>query len=173
MKIVSSLKEAATGYDDISAMFLKMSAEYVCNPLAHICNLWFSEGLFPDSLKIANVIPLYKSDDPLCFNNYRPVSLLRILSKVFERLMYNRHMNSFEKFQILNENQFGFRKDCSTHTARLTIVDKLIQALENGEYVLGVFLDFSKAFDTVDLIGEAFPLWYTGYRLLLVPELFV
>ena len=150
MKIVSSLKETATCYDDISAMFLKMSAEYICNPLAHICNLSFSEGVFPDSVKIANVIPLYKSDDPMCFNNYWPVSLLSILSKVFERLVYNRLMNCLEKFQILYENQFGLRKDCSTHMALLTLVDKLIQALENGEYVVGVFLDFFKAFDTVD-----------------------
>ena len=60
-EIVLSLKETATGYDDIGAVFLKMSAEYIGNPLSHICNLSFLEGVFPDSLKIANVIPLYKA----------------------------------------------------------------------------------------------------------------
>ena len=77
-EIVLSLKETATGYDDIGAVFLKMSIEYIGNPLSHICNLSFIEGVFPDSLKIANVIPLYKAEDPMCFNNYRHVSLLCI-----------------------------------------------------------------------------------------------
>ena len=80
-EIVLPLKETDTGYDDIGAVFLKMSAQYIGNPLSHICNLSFVEGVFPDSLKIANVIPLYKTEDPLCFDNYRPVLLLCILLK--------------------------------------------------------------------------------------------
>ena len=64
--------------------------------------------------------------------------------------MYNRLIKFLEKFKILYEHQFGFRKGCSTHTALLALVHNLIQALDNGEYILGVFLDFSKAFDTVD-----------------------
>ena len=172
-EIVLMLKETATGYDDIGAVFLKMSAEYIGNPLSHICNVSFLEGVFPDSL--AKVIPLIKTEDPMCFNNYRPVSLLCILSKVFERLMYNRLIKFLENFKILYEHQFGFRKGCSTHTALLAHVDDLIQALDKGEYVLGVFFDFSRAFDTVDHSISLDKLYHYGVRvcLALVPKLFV
>ena len=148
--IVSNLKNNATGSDDISAVYLKMSLPSIANPLVYICNMSISEGVFPTQLKMANVVPLYKCDDPMMFNHYRPVSLLCTLSKVFEKIMYNRLIKFLDKFSILYEYQFGFRRKRSTHMALISLIDKLTQAIENGEYVIGVFLDFSKAFDTVD-----------------------
>ena len=148
--IVSSLKNNATGFDEINAEYLKMSLSVIGNPLVYICNMSLSEGVFPTQLKIADVVPLYKCDDPMIFNHYRPVSLLCTLSKVFEKVMYYRIIKFLEKFSILYEYQFGFRRKRSTHLALITLVDKLTQAVENGEYVIGVFLDFSKAFDTVN-----------------------
>ena len=68
-------------------MLLKLSTEFIANPLTHICNMSLSEGFFPDRMKIANVKPLYKADDPMCFNHYRTVSPLYVLSKVFEKMM--------------------------------------------------------------------------------------
>ena len=106
--------------------------------------------MFPNQLKMANVIPLYKSEDPMLFNHYRPVSLLCVLSKVFEKIMYTRLLDFFEKFKIIHDNQFGFRKGRSTHMALMILMDKIAKSLENGELVIGVFLDFSKAFDTVN-----------------------
>ena len=85
-----------------------------------------------------------------CWFNYRPVSLLCVLSKVFEKVMYDRIILFLENFKILNENQFGFRNNKSTYMALLSLMENLTQASEKGEYVVGVFLDFSKAFDTVD-----------------------
>ena len=73
------------------------------------------QGVFPNELKVANVIPLYKADDPLKFNNYRPVSLLSILSKIFEKAMYNRLTDFLETQKLLMEKQFGFRKNHSTY----------------------------------------------------------
>ena len=148
--IVSNLKNNATGSDDISAVYLKMSLPSIANPLVYICNMSLSEGVFPTQLKMANVVPLYKCDDPMMFNHYRPVSLLCTLSKVFEKIMYNRLIKFLDKFSILYEYQFGLRRKRSTHMALISLIDKLTQAIENGEYVIGVFLDFSKAFDTVD-----------------------
>ena len=148
--IVSSLKNNATGFDEINAEYLKMSMVFVANPLVYICNMSFSEGVFPTQLKIANFVPLYKCDDPMLFNHYRPVSLLCTLSKVFEKVMYDMLIKFLEKISILYEYQFGFRRKRYTHFALITLIDKLTQAIENGEYVIGVFLDFSKAFDTVN-----------------------
>ena len=86
----------------------------------------------------------------MLFNDYMPVSVLCVLSKVFEKMVYNRVWTFLEIFKILHENQYGFRNKLSIHLALLSFVDKVIQAIEKGEYAVGVFRDFSKAFDTVD-----------------------
>ena len=85
-----------------------------------------TEGVFPDTLKVANVIPLYKSDDPMCFNHYRPVSLLCILSEVFEKIMYDRLLNFVDTYDLLYAHQYGFRKNRLTYMALLSLVDNLI-----------------------------------------------
>ena len=86
----------------------------------------------------------------MLFNHYRPVSMFCILSKVFEKIMYDRLLNSLERYKILYDKQYGFRKKHSTYMALITLMDKLTNAIENGEYVIGIFLDFSKPFDTVN-----------------------
>ena len=149
-RLIMSLKSSAPGYDNIRSSILKMSLPIICTPLTYISNLSLQEGVFPDELKIANVIPLFKSDDPELFNNYRPVSLLCTVSKVFERIMYNRLLSFLDEYKILFSYQFGFRKHHSTYMALMTLMDNLTHCLDNGEYVIGIFLDFSKAFDTVD-----------------------
>ena len=146
----SSLKLATPGYDMISSSVLKWTLESIYEPLCYICNMSLQEGVFPDEMKIANVIPLYKCDDPKLFNNYRPVSILCSLSKVFEIIMYNRLNAYLDKFKILFSYQFGFRKFHSTYMALMTLMDEITKCLDNNEYVIGLFLDFSKVFDTVD-----------------------
>ena len=118
----------------------------------YICNLSLAQGVFPNDLKIANVLPLYKADDPLprCFNNYRPVSLMCILSKVSEKVTYDRLLHFLEEHHFFVNEQFGFRKSHSSYMALMTLTDKLIESLDKKEYIIGIFLDFSKAFDTVD-----------------------
>ena len=100
-KIIRALKDSATGHDDISSQFLKLALNSFVDPLTHICNMPLTDDVFPDTLKVANVIPLFKSENSMCFNHYRPVSLLCILSKVFEKITYDRQLNFVNKFDLL------------------------------------------------------------------------
>ena len=104
----------------------------------------------PQEMKIARVIPLFKSGDCSIITNYRPVSILPSFSKILEKVVYNRILNYLDKNQILNENQYGFRKKNSTFLALLDLYDKISLGIDQRELVIGVFLDLSKAFDTVD-----------------------
>jgi hypothetical protein len=142
--------DSASGWDDVSAKALQVSHLYVIDPLLHIINLSLNQGIFPDSLKIAKVIPLFKSNELHLFTNYRPISILNCFSKIFERVFHNHLYDFLIKENILYDKQFGFRKKHSTEIALLLLMDRISDALENGEFVLGVFLDFSKAFDTVN-----------------------
>ena len=86
----------------------------------------------------------------MSFSNYRPISVLPLFSKILERIMYNRIINFINKHNILYKYQFGFRKNHSTNMALIILIDKILSAINNGNYVLGIFLDFTKAFDTVN-----------------------
>ena len=148
--LINSLKSSAPGFDSISSSILKLVLPSICSPLTHICNLSLQEGTVPDEMKKAYVLPLFKSGDPEILNNYRPVSVLCSLSKVFEKVMYNRVIDYLNKYKMLVSNQFGFRKCHSTYMSLMVLMDKLIKSLDDGDCIIGVFLDFSKAFHTVD-----------------------
>ena len=149
-EITKSLKISAPGHDEVTKNILDLSMPVIKNHLIYLLNQSLQQGVFPDELKIAKITPIYKADDSSKFNNYRPVSVLSIISKIFEKAMYNKLLKFLEKYKILYEKQFGFRKKHSTYMALMILIDNLIKCMENGEYVIGVFLDFSKAFDTVN-----------------------
>ena len=107
-------------------------------------------GVVPDNLKIARVIPVYKTGNHSSVSNYRPISLLSIFNKLLEKLMFKRIKLYLEKYNILIDNQFGFRSNHTTTQAILMITDKIQRAIENKMISCGIYLDLSKAFDTVD-----------------------
>ena len=129
---------------------IKNSFDLISEPLAQLINLSLTTGVFPDKLKVAKVIPIYKAENSENFSNYRPISLLTNFSKIFERAMYKRLITFVEQYEILYCYQFGFRKNHSTSMALIHLVNKITSAIDRKETTAGVFLDLSKAFDTID-----------------------
>ena len=140
----------ASGLDEVSPKVVKAIADYIVKPLTHIFNLSFLSGIIPNALKIARVTPVYKANSKENFANYRPISVLPCFSKILEKLMYKRAITFLNKNNILSNNQYGFRAGHSTQQVVIELVDKLSQAIERNEYTVGLFLDLSKAFDTVN-----------------------
>ena len=138
------------GYDKIPMLIIKQTINLISEPLTHIINLSITHGIVPNEMKIARVIPLFKAGDKTLFTNYRPISILPSFSKFLERVIYSRMLNYLNKNSILSKNQYGFRKNHSTSLALLDLYDKISLAIDRKEFAVGVFLDLSKAFDTLD-----------------------
>ena len=135
---------------DIPVVVLKKTAHLICKPLATIYSNCIRDGIFPSVLKTGKVIPIHKKENKECIENYRPVSILPVFGKIFEKIIYNRLYSFFISKGILREEQFGFRKGHSTAHALHQSVDSINKSLDNGRHVLGIFIDLSKAFDTLD-----------------------
>ena len=106
--------------------------------------------MFPDKLKIAKVIPIHKKGDATVFNNYRPISLLPAISKVLEKIIYDQLSCYLNDSKLLFNNQYGFRSMHSTEYAVLELIDKIITQMDKDELPINIYLDLSKAFDTID-----------------------
>ena len=116
----------------------------------HIFNSHIDENVFPRAWKTARISPVPESDNPTESNDYQPVSILPILSKVYERLVLHQIQNFIVKFSLYEEIQSGFRKGHSTTTTMLKLKDDIVKAMKRGEITLAIFADYSKAFDTVN-----------------------
>ena len=115
-----------------------------------VINQVLNNRIFPDKLKIAKVVPIFKKGDRALTNNYRPISLLPVISKVIEKIIYNQLSLYFESNKLFSDSQYGFRPNHSTEQATLELTDKIISAMYNNDVPIGIFLDISKAFDTID-----------------------
>ena len=149
--IIFSLKNTtACGIDEIPTSAIKSVSDYISPILAKLINHSLSEGVFPDSLKIAKILPILKSGDKTLISNYRPISLLNTFSKIYEKVVLIRLEKFLDKHKILYDKQFGFRKKRSTQLALVSLIDCITSALDNKEHALCLFIDLSKAFDTVN-----------------------
>ena len=133
--------------DGISTMLLKKIIYEISIPLSHIYSLSMSNGSFPSSLKTARVIPIHKTGNPNCPDNYRPISLLSSLSKILEKCIATQLINHLESNNILYKHQYGFQKNKSTEHNLISATNFIYNAINNGEYCIGLFLDLKKAFD--------------------------
>ena len=148
--IQSFISKTSSGFDNISNKLLKNILPGVITPLTILINQSIKEGIFPNLLKQAKVIPLYKNKDKDNPNNYRPISLLSSVSKVFEKVIHKRIYKFLEQTKIFNPLQFGFRSNHSTIDAVTKLINDIYLGFVNKEYTLAVFCDLSKAFDTLD-----------------------
>ena len=143
---------------------VKHISQEIAYPLKLIFNESLSNGVVPDDLKIAKVVPIYKKDNPQVFGNYRPVSVLPCLSKILERLVYNRCYEFICKHNILYKKQYGFRQKHSTYMAVLDVINDLTKTIDDGMFNVGIFMDLSKAFDTIDHTILLHKLYNYGFR---------
>ena len=147
--VISQLNNSAPGHDGLPPSIMKqLTNEYVI-PLTHLINLSIVQGDFPSELKLAKVLPIYKSEEEHFTQNYRPISVLPYFSTIYERVIYNHLMQCINSNDIMYDKQFGFRKGHSTSHAIITLVEKVSKALDTGKIVVGVYLDIRKAFDCV------------------------
>ena len=149
-QVKNAKNKKSKDHDQIDMCLVKKIIPIIVKPLAHICNTSLMNGIFPDRMKIARVIPLFKNGDVKEFSHYRPVSILPQFSKILEKVFHNRLMSFINDKQILNISQFGFRKNMSTALAIIELVEEITTAIDEGKTTVGVFIDLKKAFDTVD-----------------------
>ena len=149
-EIIRCLKNARNDLFSISVSVLKCCVDILDEPISILVNKSLSSGRYPDSFKEANIVPIYKKGDKLDICNYRPISILPLFSKIFEKCVVKQLLSFSDRFSIICTNQFGFRKGFSTVDAMIRISEFIYKALDDQEHFMGIFIDFSKAFDTVD-----------------------
>ena len=136
--------------EDIPPKFIKMAASTIAPVVTKIFNKCVQENIFPDNLKRACVVPIYKKGDHTLCGNYRPISLISPFAKIFEKCLFAQ-LNSFlNKHNLIHTNQFGFRQNTTTEMAVSQMYEQFMNNVENGEHTCSVFLDLAKAFDSVD-----------------------
>ena len=147
--VIINLNNSAAGIDDIQPKIIKFVVDEILDVITYICNLSFKDGLFPSELKLAKISPIFKSGAKTDISNYRPISVLPAISKILEKLANSQLNEYLDRNNITNNNQYGFRKFRSTESALVHFNNDVVRALDNNNYLVAVFLDFSKAFDTV------------------------
>ena len=151
IQIIKNIKTSrSTGHDGISSELLKLINNDISACITLIINQSIKSGIFPDRLKIAKVTPIYKKDDKTFIKNYRPISVLPVISKIFETVICDQLCEYFSSKNLLCSQQYGFRKNSSTELAALEVIDKLLTQLDGQLIPINFYLDLSKAFDSLN-----------------------
>ena len=137
----------------------------IAPPLCKVINLSFQTGVFPKCLKTAIITPLFKTGDKTNVSNYRPISILSPFSKILEKLMLDRLWKFINRFDIISQQQFGFRRGSSTEKAILSLTEYVYNNLNSSHHSIAVYIDYRKAFDTINhdiLLQKLLDYWITG-----------
>ena len=165
LQIIGKLNnKQSSGHDGISMSTLKSLQEPIATPISLLINKSLIEAYVPDALKRAKVTPIYKSKDNQLFENYRPISVLPSISKIFEKIVFKRLYLFLDKHSFFHDSQYGFRQHRSTIDAVTEFTQNIYNSMENNEHSVGIFLDLSKAFDTINLEILIEKLKYCGIR---------
>ena len=146
----SMISSKATCFDEIPAKYLKDGFSVISKLLTHIINLSITTGSIPNDLKMARIVPLYKKNSKTHVWNYRPISVLTVISKVFEKVVFMQLSDYLSEHRLLYEFQSGFRSSYSTDTCLIHLTDYIKLENDKGNFTGMVLLDLQKAFDTVD-----------------------
>ena len=150
-KLISTVNtKKATGLDGISAKFIRDGWSVIASPITHILKLSLSQSTVPKAFKEARVVPLYKKGGRGEVGNNRPVSILPVVSKIFERIVYDQLSKHLDKHNIFYKYQSGFRRSYSTETALIDLSGRIKFSMDKGLYTGMVMIDLQKAFDTVN-----------------------
>ena len=137
-QLIDSMNNVGGGHDGVNTKLFKATYSSIIKELVHFMNLCIDQCTFPSSLKKAVIKPIYKTGDKQLFTNYRPISLLPVISKILEKLIYTRIDDYLTLNNILNENQFGFRKGRSTYMPLLLLQDEISKCFETGKIACGL-----------------------------------
>ena len=147
-KIIKNLKNSkSVGWDNNPANILKINVMTLAPILSNLINKSLAQGLFSQSLKRAKILPIFKSKDKLNIANYRPIFILPVISKVYEKVFYSRLHDNFSTNNILSSSQFGFRSGGSTKHALLKFTDHILKCFDDNKVGIATFMDLSKAFE--------------------------
>ena len=150
IKFISELRnDCSSGFDNIPVKFIKPVAEEITSPIVNIINSSVDKEIFPDSWKVARVCPVPKIDNPINKRDFRPISILPVLSKIYEKVILKQLSDYIERTSIYSSTQSGFRKGHLTQTILLKFRDDIQKTLNKNEITMSVFIDYSKAFDTI------------------------
>jgi hypothetical protein len=150
-KIINNLRNTnSVGYDGISVRVIKSVNSYICNHLSHIINLSIESGVYPELLKVSVVKPIHKKDDKTSVENYRPIALIPVMAKIFEKYIYGVIYSYLEKYNILSDEQKGFRKNKTINMAIFDFLKTIMINMDHRNVVSAIYCDMTQAFDYVD-----------------------
>ena len=164
LRIINDLpNKSSTGFDQIYMRLIKAIKTEIIPALTCIFNQSLNTGIFPEKLKIAQVIPIHKKGSLNDISNFRPISLLPSISKILEKLIF-KHLTYLNEYKLLYASQYGVRAGHTTELASIELIDRITQDLDKGKIPISIFLDLSKAFDTLDHVILLQKLNYYGIK---------